>query len=183
MTDSIINKVPGRLARVDHESVCELHGLGTSSTELSGYNDLTTLSTRLHNETEDTIASTTDGKTTEKLVAEGLALSNSRKTTVLNLFGVEFQGVFGELETLLHEGSKLTDAATLLTENLLGVGGADDDVGDSRGHPDFDARVTLLSQLALEELVELGVENTVGDELSALGTVAKENMSVHYAES
>lgn len=128
MTDSIINKVPGRLARVDHESVCELHGLGTSSTELSGYNDLTTLSTRLHNETEDTIASTTDGKTTEKLVAEGLALSNSRKTTVLNLFGVEFQGVFGELETLLDKSGEFTDATTLLTKNFLGVGSTDDNL-------------------------------------------------------
>ena len=69
-----------------------------------------------------------DSKTTEKLVAEGLALSNSRKTTVLNLFGVEFQGVFGELETLLHEGSELANAATLLAQNLLGVGGTDDNL-------------------------------------------------------
>lgn len=42
------------------------------------------------------------------------------------------------------------------------------DVGDGRGNTDFDTRVTLLSQLALEELVQLGVEDTVGDELSAL---------------
>ena len=62
----------------------------------------------------------------------------------------------------------LTDATTLLTEDLLGVGGTDDDVGDGRSDTDFDTRVTLLSEFALEELVELGVEHTVGDELSAL---------------
>lgn len=39
--------------------------------------------------------------------------------------------------------------------------GADDDVGDRGRDADLDAGVTLLSELALEELVELGVENTV----------------------
>ena len=128
MPNGVVDEVKGRLTGVDHETVRELHRLGTRGTELARDDNLATLGAGLHNETEDTIASTTDGKTTEKLVAEGLALSNSRKTTVLNLFGVEFQGVFGELETLLDERGKLTDAATLLTEDLLGVGGADDDL-------------------------------------------------------
>ena len=69
------------------------------------------------------------------------------------------------------EGGELAYPAALLAEDLLGVGGADDDVGDGRGDADLDAGVALLSQLALEELVELGVEDTVGDELSALGDV------------
>ena len=69
-----------------------------------------------------------DSKTAEKLVPQTLALSDSRETTVLDLLGEELEGVFGELETLLHEGSKLTDATSLLTEDLLGVGGADDDL-------------------------------------------------------
>ena len=34
------------------------------------------------------------------------------------------------LETLLDEGGKLTDAATLLSKDLLGVGGTDDDLND-----------------------------------------------------
>lgn len=49
------------------------------------------------------------------------------------------------------------------------MGGADDDVGDCGCDADFDARVALLSELTLEELVQLGVEDTVSDELSALG--------------
>jgi hypothetical protein len=103
----------------------ELHGLGTGSTELSGNNNLATLSTGLHNETEDTVAGTANGKTVQELVAEGLALSDSGETAVLDLGGVEGNGVLGELETLLDEGGELANAATLLTENLLGVGGTD----------------------------------------------------------
>ena len=67
--------------------------------------------------------------------------------------------------------SYLTDPPALLTKHFLSVGRTDDDVGDGGRDADLDARVTLLSQLALEELVQLGVEDTVGDELSALGDV------------
>jgi hypothetical protein len=142
-------------------SYSELHALGTGGPELSGNDNLATLGARLHDETEDTIASTADGKTVEELVAEGLALSDGGQTTVLDLGGVQGDGVLGELEALLDERGELTDAATLLSEDLLGVCGADDDVGDGGRHADLDARVALLSELALEELVQLGVENTV----------------------
>ena len=46
----------------------------------------------------------------------------------MNLLGVKLERVLGELETLLDERGKFTDAATLLTEDLLGVGGTDDDL-------------------------------------------------------
>ena len=139
----------------------ELHGLGTGGPELSRNDNLATLGARLHDEPQDTIAGPSDSKTVEELVAEGLALGDSGETTVLDLGGVEGDGVLGELEALLDERGELTDAATLLSENLLCVGGADDDVGDGGGDADLDAGVALLSQLALEELVQLGVEDTV----------------------
>ena len=47
------------------------------------------------------------------------------------------------------------------------MGCADDDVGDGGRDADLDARVALLGQLALEELVELGVEDTVCARLAA----------------
>lgn len=196
----------------------ELHGLGTGSTELARNDNLATLGTALHDEAEDTIAGSADGKTVQELVAERLALSDGGQTTVLDLGGVERDRVLGELEALLNEGGELADAATLFTENLLGVGGTDDcrsisipflflavlqifhastlplcnpttqrnanfpfhrisksqqgqrtDIGHGRSDADLDARVTLLSKLALEELVQFGVENTVGDELATLG--------------
>jgi hypothetical protein len=46
----------------------------------------------------------------------------------LNLFGVEFKGVFGEFESLLNEGSQFTNATALLAEDLLSVGCTDDDL-------------------------------------------------------
>jgi hypothetical protein len=166
---SVVNEVLGGLTGVDHETVSELHALGTGGPELSGNNNLATLSARLHDEPQDTVASPSDGQTIEKLVSEGLALGDGGETTVLNLGGVEGDGVLGELESLLDERGELTDAATLLSKNLLGVCGADDDVGDSGGDADLDAGVALLGQLALEELVQLGVEDTVSNELSPLG--------------
>ena len=144
----------------------ELHALRTGSPKLSGDDNLATLGARLHDEPQDTIACPSHGETVEELVAEGLALGDGRETTVLDLGGVQGDGVLGELEALLDERGELTDAATLLAENLLCVGGADDDVGDSGRDADLDAGVTLLSKLTLEELVELGVENTVCEDVS-----------------
>lgn len=104
----------------------ELHGLGTGSTELAGDDNLAALSTALHDEAENTIACPTHGKTVQQLVTEGLALSDSGETTVLDLGGVQRDRVLGEPETLLDERGELTDAAALLAQNLLGVGGTDD---------------------------------------------------------
>lgn len=164
-----VNEVLGWLTGVDHETVGELHGLGAGSAQLSGDDNLASLGAGLHDEAEDTVASAANSEAVKELVAEGLALGDSGETAVLDLGGVEGDAVLWELEALLDEGGELADAATLLSENLLGVGGADDDVGDSWGDADLDSGVSLLSQLALEELVQLGIEDTVGDELSALG--------------
>jgi hypothetical protein len=153
---------------VDHETVGELHALCTSSTQFTGNDNLATLSTALHDESEDTIACTSDSQTVEEFVSERFALSDGGKTSVLNLGGVEGDGVFGELESLLDEGGELANASSLLSENFLCVGCANDDVGDGWGNADLDSRVSFLSQLALEELVQFGVEDTICDELSPL---------------
>lgn len=178
VASGVVDEVLGGLTRVDHETVLclladegkdeggedaysELHALGTGGPELSGDDDLATLGARLHDEAEDTVASPSDGQTIEKLVSEGLALGDGGETAVLDLGGVEGDGVLGELEALLDERGELADAATLLSKNLLGVCGADDDVGDGGGDADLNAGVALLGQLALEELVQLGIEDTV----------------------
>ncbi len=43
------------------------------------------------------------------------------------------------------------------------------DIGNGRRNANFDAGVTLLGQLALEEFVQFGVEDSIGDELPSLG--------------
>lgn len=132
MTSSGIDKVLGWLTGVDHEAIGELHALRTSSTELSRDNNFATLSTTLHDESEDTIACSADSETVKELVSEGLALGDSGETTVLDFGGVEGDGVLWELESLLDEGGQFADSSTLLSEDFLGVGCADDDVGNGR---------------------------------------------------
>lgn len=124
-----IYEVLGWLTGVDHEAVGELHGLCTGSAQLTGDDNLATLSTGLHDEAKDSIACSADGETVKKLVAEGLALGDGGETTVLDFGGVEGDGVLGELKAFLDEGGELTDASTLLSEDFLCVGCADDDCG------------------------------------------------------
>jgi hypothetical protein len=50
--------------------------------------------------------------------------------------------------------------------------GSRTDIGDSRSNSDFDTGVALLGELALEELVQFGIENTVSDELATLADSA-----------
>lgn len=84
VANSFVNVVAGRLTRVDlkvhialsfavvnktlklsahHETIHELHGLRTRTTELSGHNNLATLGTGLHDETHNTVACPTYART------------------------------------------------------------------------------------------------------------------------
>jgi len=175
-----IDEVLGWLTGVDHEAVGELHGLGTGGAQLAGDDNLASLGAGLHDEAEDTVAGAADGEAVEELVAQGLALGDGGETAVLDLGGIEGDGVLWELEALLDERCELADAAALLSEDFLGVGCADDDVGDGWGDADLDAGVALLSQLALEELVQLCVENTICDKLPPLGAVERHSVSDLY---
>jgi hypothetical protein len=118
-------------------------------------------------------------------------LSDSAETTVLNTLSVKLNSVLGELETLLDKRSQLADAATLLSENVLGVSSTDDDplkfkkkyiyksavewcsykivksqinlLSAGRGNTDLNTRVTIFGELTSEELVKFSVEDTVSD--------------------
>ena len=174
VSDGLIDEVPGGLTGVDHVSIGELHGLGSSSTQLSGNNNLTTLGTSLHDESEDTVTSTNvgnehgvsiqslpkfnacptkvnsppDGQTSQKLVPQRLGLGNGTETSVLDLLSVELQRVLGELESLGNQSGQLPDPPSLLSEDILSVGSTDDDLGLSVGGSDLTSGVTLLGKLA-----------------------------------
>ena len=47
--------------------------------------------------------------------------------------------------------------------------GSRTDIGDGGSNSDFDTRISLLREFALEELVQLGVEDTIGNELALFG--------------
>jgi len=160
--------VPGWLTGVNHESIDELHGLGTLGTQLTGDDDFATLCAVLNDETDDTVACTSHGKSSEELVSEGFALGNGRETTVGDLFGVELNGVLVEVESLLDERGKLTDTSTLFAEHVLCSGGKDDDLGSGWGDSHLNARVAIFGELSHEHLVQFSLEHAVCAELSFL---------------
>jgi hypothetical protein len=179
VTRSRIDKVLSRLAGVNHETVGELHAFGTSGTEFSRDDNLAALCTALHDESEDTIASSSDSETVQKFVSEGFALCDGGETTVLDLCGIERNGVLWELESLLDQRGEFANSSSLLAENFLCVGCANDDIGDGGGNADFNTRVSLLGQLTLEELVQFSVEDTISNKLSPLRAV-KMKVSMVY---
>ena len=74
------------VSRVDHQTIHELHGLGSLSSELARHHDLASLGSRLHDEAEDTVARSSDGQTSDQLVTEGLSLSNGAKSASGHLY-------------------------------------------------------------------------------------------------
>jgi len=81
-----------------------LHGLGPGSSQLTGDDDLASLSSGLHDESKDSVAGSSDGKSSEELVSKGLGLGDGGKSSVLDLLGVELEGVLGELEKRWTKG-------------------------------------------------------------------------------
>jgi len=161
VADGPINVLPRRITGGDHVAIRELHALGTLTPDLARQHDLDTEGTALHDEADHAIASPTGGEASKKLVAEGLGLGDSAEATVEHLLSVQLNGSRREVETLLHDGSELANAAALLSQHVLGTGGTDDDLVAGRRLADFHTGVTILSQLTLEELVELSIEDPI----------------------
>lgn len=166
--DGRVDVVSGSLTGFNHVTVLKLHGLGTLASQLTRNNELATLSAVLHDVSKNAVACATHGEATEQLKAKGLALGDGAESAVLDAGGVQLNVVLGEVEPLLHKRGELSDASALVSEDVLCAGGADDDFRADGGHADLDTRVSILSELAGEELVELAVEDTVLDELALL---------------
>lgn len=169
MSDGLVNEFLGGLTGVDHESVGELHRLGSGGSQFTGDDDFATLGAGFHDESQDTVTSSVDQKdqptfptrlrpdspsdsqTTQQLVSQRLGLSNSAQSSVLDLFSVKLQRVFGELESLGNQRGQFPDSSSLFTENILSVGRSDDDFGLGVGHSDFTARVAFLGEFSSAE--------------------------------
>lgn len=78
MSDSSVHIVIGWFSTVDHQAINKLHGLGTLTTQFSRYNDLTTLSTTLHDEPKHTITGPVKIKLT---LVKGSSLFSMGSTT------------------------------------------------------------------------------------------------------
>jgi len=158
-----------RITGLDHVAIAEAHDVGTLGTSLTADSNLATTGTRLHDETDDTVASTTHGKTLQELVLERLALCHGAETTVEDTLDIELDLAVTEAETLLDDGGKLTDALTVLTKNRLGASGTDDDLCASGSVANLDTSKTTVDEHAVHELVKLAVENSICNKLPLLG--------------
>ena len=107
MSDGVVDKVANGLTGVDHEAIGELHALRAGSAKLARHHNFAALGTALHNETQDTVACTTNGKTVKKLVTKRFTLGDSGETTGLNLGGVKGDRLRGEAETVSDEAGEL----------------------------------------------------------------------------
>ena len=163
--DRRINVHPRRVSTRHHVPILELHALRTLSPQLSAHNNLASLRSTLHNKPQHSIARTPHRQSSEQLVPQRLSLRHGTQTAVGDLLRVQLHGSLGKLETLLHNGGQLANTASLHAENVLGARGTDDDLGTQRGHAHLDAGVAVRGKLAGQQLVELGVEDTVGDKL------------------
>merc|ERR1719164_107448 len=151
------------LLRLDDDIVLRL-----IDSDLARHHNGATEGTALHDEADHTIAGTSDSKSSEELVAQGLALGHGAEATVQHLLGVQLNGSGGEVEPLLHNSGELANATALLAQHVLGTGGTDDNLVTGRSLADFDAGVAILGKLTDEKLVQLSVENSVSDELALL---------------
>mmetsp|Transcript_13573 Transcript_13573/g.28663 ORF Transcript_13573/g.28663 Transcript_13573/m.28663 type:complete len:279 (-) Transcript_13573:109-945(-) len=166
VTDSNIGVDLSSMSRLDHVTISEFHGLGTLPSQLSGYNDLASLSRSLHNETNNSVTGTTHGESGKKLEFKRLGLGLGTKPTVLDTLGIKLHGTISEVKPLLNDGGQFANALSFLSEYVLGFGGADDDLGTVGGGADLDTGVSVLGELAGEEFVQLGVEDSIRNKLA-----------------
>lgn len=69
----------------------------------------------------------------------------------------------------MDDGGQFTDATSLLSQNVLGLGGHDDDLCAGGSDADLNAGVAILGQLTSQELVQLSLEDSVSNELEGGG--------------
>merc|ERR1719272_135629 len=166
VTDGFVNEIVSGLSSGDLVSHNVLLGLGTLSTDLSGNSNLTTDGLSLsHDGSHNVVSSVSDGGTGEELVLEGLSLGGGTERSL------ESEGLNGEVEFVVG----VVVLVSLLEERLdfldftVGLGATDTDLGGGVGGADLNTGVTFFSEGSAEELVELSVENSVGNELSLDG--------------
>jgi len=173
VADGLLDVHVGDLTSLDHVTLLEFHTLRTLGTKLARHDNLATLGTGLHDEADDRVGGTADGKTLDELVLERFGLGIGAETALVDGLSEKGELVLLVAEALLDDGGELLDALEVLADNFLGVGGADDDLSADGGDAHFDTGVTELAELLGEELVQFSVEDAIGDELALLTVATK----------
>jgi len=162
VSDSGVYVVLDGVTRVDHHTVDKLHGLCSLASDFTGDDDFAASGAVLHDESENTIGGSSDGETSEELVSEGFSLGDCGETSVGYSLDVEVDLALLVAPSLVDDSGELPDSSGLLSEDLAGSGGDDDNFA-SLGLSYNDAAVSILGKLSLEELVEFSLEHTISD--------------------
>ena len=102
VSGALRHEVSWDVSRPLHVSVLELHGLCSLSSDLTSNDNLNTLSLGFHHELHNSVACTTDWKSSNEFVSQRLSLSDGRQTSVHDTLSVQFNSSFWESESLLN---------------------------------------------------------------------------------
>merc|ERR1711931_438644 len=175
VTNCHIDVFESWVTTVDHEAICELHPFGSLSSKFSRYNNFATFGTTLHDETNNTITCFSNWCTSKKLVSKRFTLSNRTQTSERNLLCVQLNCAVREIESFLHNRCQFSDSSSLLTKNILGSRGENDNFRPQWCDSYFYSTVTIFSKFSLQELVQFCLEDTIGNKLSFLA-----DLSCHF---
>merc|ERR1740139_1253042 len=92
-------------------------------------------------------------KSLEQLELERLSLCLSTKSPRSNALSVKFNTTVLESKPLLHDTGEFADTLSFVTEDVLGLCGANDDFRPHWGGADLYTGVTIFTELAGKELV------------------------------
>lgn len=168
MASGVVLVEDGGVTRLHHVAIAELHRLRALAAQLAGNHHLHTLGARLHDEAHDTVARAADGEAAQQLVLQGVSLGLRGQAAVGHTLGEQLHGALGEAEALADHRRELADALALVAQHILGARGAHDDLRAHGRIADLNAGVARVDQLTGEQLVHLGEQNAVRDELALL---------------
>jgi len=169
VSDSFIDVIVSWLTSVDHITLLKFHGFSSLLLEFSGDDDCATTGLSLVDDaTDNGIGGHPDWNLTEQFHFAKLGLGGGAQSFVYYLDDGQFHGVFGIVESLLHQGGQFPDLSSLDTHDFSLFGGSDTDLGLDGGHTNLDSGIAGCGQSLGEEGVQLSVENTVGHEFFLL---------------
>jgi len=167
---SNVNVVVLGVTRRNHIPLLELHGFGTLPSQFSRHNDFTTLGLGLHNESECSVARSSNGTSFHELVLDGLSLGEGAKSSVVDTLSEKLNlWALLEPKSVLDLLGELVNTLSLVSHDWLGSGGSNDDFDLLGRSSDFNPGVTdrktgfarVVLKFRIEKVVQLGEEDSV----------------------
>ena len=152
----------------EKEPITELHGLSALSPQLTADGDNATDGAGVHDVPDHSVAGTTNGHTLEQLEPKRLGLGHGAETARLHTLHKKLHRQLLNVESFLDQRSQLSNSDATLTKNLSSSSGTNDDLHLEVSLSNLNTGVAILSENFAQELIELGLENALLDELRLL---------------